>query len=711
MDRLVDVTRVLRVPGTYNFKAVRKTGKAEDAVPCELLHDDPSVYEPEQLWAFVRGEAKPRAKTQVVSPGYEQTAAASEWQMPDDFIENLRARLAEVKTKSFLRIQNLLKGLSIAKAGERDAALTSMTSIVANVALNLDLDARPEPLVEPIFGASLKVWADEPDAEKSLEQELDKAYDKLLRAMEKWREEKVHNQKVYESLMAKWSKAIRTSPSAPVEFRKLQEGKSEEELSYPKYTEDELQLFCEMLRVEDPAGPAEALRDRWIVHTRGEYWVFTGGRYVFVSESQAKGEGFRQRLAPAPIETHRINKDGSERLMTKQDYLEQYSVASEREQFRFATPSGKHCSYYDKQKDIFYHAVAKVRELEPKFHQDVDTWLRLLFGPDERTVEKGLDWLATVTLLNYQTSGLYLGGKRGAGKNMFAQGVASLWMEGGQPSKMDDVLGSRFNSAMLDCPLIWADEELPQDVTMNRLKNLIGSNVHEVTRKFMSTSSATGCVRVLLTANNDRMLANATDHDTGTEDIEAYGERFFFVPVADGAAEFLASLGSRSGTEGWVDRDIIAKHLLWLRDERAESVRRTGRFLVSGDMTSMHRSLVSQTGLRNSVCEWLVGYLNRPNLINRQKDVDKKLLIKDGQLLVSVEPVMQYWQTYVQQQGAAKAMSKTQLARALGTLSDARVTFNGEKLRRVKIEHLFDWVETHGVGNEEVMLRTLGLNP
>src|SRR5690606_32527461 len=124
--------------------------------------------------------------------------------------------------------------------------------------------------------------------------------------------------------------------------------------------------------------------------------------------------------------------------------------------------------------------------------------------------EKLIDWVASVMRLDRQSCAIYIDGAPGVGKNLLATGLARLWHTGGA-SELGRVLEG-FNDVLTQCPLVFADEALPQRRGITaELRRLIGSTARNLNRKFLPVCNLDGAIRLIIAGNNDRLLDTGED--------------------------------------------------------------------------------------------------------------------------------------------------------------------------------------------------------
>lgn len=435
-----------------------------------------------------------------------------------------------------------------------------------------------------------------------------------------------------------------------------------------------------------------------IVQYEDAYFVWRDDIYQAPISSKALETSLRRDLAyAAGVSWYYENDKGVEKRKTIQQFKNDYCTVARHLVFDLTNPATE----YDPESETLFVAAAPLRELEPVFNEDIHEWL-MLFGGDER--DRLIDWISTITDLNYQSCALYASGHSRTGKSLLAQGLAKLWSPFGEPTSLKNVMAN-FNADLLRCPLIHADEALPIGCHTTDLRDMIGSSSRTVTQKYLPNATLRGAIRMVLTANNHDMLATGDEH-RGPQDVEAVAERFFHVTPPAQAGVFLSRLGGKAGkTRDWVDGDLIAQHALWLRDHKRPGFQPGTRFIVEGTKTEVHRALVMSGPVSSLVLEWLAKFLNKP-LSNVTKP--GLALFGNGELLVNTLAVTDNWQHYID---SHPVYSVTRIGTALRSLARGQKQGIGSNKGRnywvIDPMYVLDWARQNNIGDVDEMTKRL----
>jgi len=641
-----NLDRILRVPYTFNMK---EGGQR----PVTLVGTDDVRHDFDTLERLFCGTSAIPSAT---------TPTADSAPMPaDKALEHLRKKLKTIRKKSVAPIAAaVLAGESLASGGERDSTLHKICSTIATI----DPESDPETLAE-VLRPSLTKWASEPGASLTVDEEIAKAIDKISRSQAYGKEKRAKDE----------TEATKMKQLSIALARRLQGEKG-------NYTDDEIAQFA-----NDQNCTVDEFQKRWIVQKGKAFYVYVDGKYKGPRHKDELECALPTDLAPAPVTWSITNEDGKIRKRTAKEMAAYYgSVAG-----RIVADLRIDKSYYDPETETFYEAVCPRRNIEPAFHTQVDRWLRLLGGSN---ADKLLDWLATVTDLSRQTCALYFSGTPGAGKGMFAKGVARLWNDGA-PTKLANILNG-FNHDLTRCPLIFADEKLPDKKGIStELREIIGTETMTLARKYMDNAELKGAVRVVIAGNNEHLLAVDKDEELGPDDLEAIAGRFLHIDVTPEARAYLESIGGASGTVGWVDKDMIAAHCLWLAANR--NVVPGKRFLVEGHMTQMHEMLATAGKWTALTCEWIARHLVDPSpAVNAKLGV----IVGGGELLVNSHVIVDCWDSYIKSSGRPSVQL---VGRSLTNIAAGDKRKGNVRYHRIKTEALLRWTDKNQIGDVEAM--------
>lgn len=683
IDSTGNLDRILRIPGTRNFKI---SGSPRDV---RLLLDDGPKYSVDSLVRafapWVDDSAEPAGGADGVAPFPTPAGAVT---MPDvDVIERLRDRLGALQSSDRRKLMRLvLDGKPFAKPGERDTVLQRVASIVAF----LEPDARPELLavvLAPSLAAMTKEAPDGPTVADAVEK-ISRAQQDAQRKREAKRQA---DNRIREALVRSARRAHEAQPTdeEPLDVDGLPDPHAEErpgEGELPsEYTADELQAFAAQQRCT-----VEQFARRWIIQRGDSFYIYCAGRYLSPIRMCDLDVSLPRDLSPAPIDWITYKADGSPRQKTVKELLRDCATVARETIADLCVQDSR----YEEPTQTFIEAAAPLRRMRARYHEAIDHWITLLGGNDPASLRA---WLATVTRLNLQSCALYLSGPPGSGKGMLALGVSRLWSVGGF-TELGRVLDA-WNSDLLRCPLVVADEHLPQGFRRRssaELRTMIGSSMRTLSRKHLPNADLRGALRIMLLANNDRMLAEIIgDEDLSPDDLEAIAGRFLHIETGRAAKEFLEKLGGRRATDKWVDGDLIAEHLHWLAQNVVVTPGK--RFLVEGKASHMHRKLAVHGRIPSLCAEWIAKVATSEKLPD---GITRRALVRFGnsRLLVNVNALVSTWDMYIQSDDVP---STTRLGRALRTLAsvDEQIILNGQRYWEINAKTIVEFAEDHQICN------------
>jgi hypothetical protein len=236
--------------------------------------------------------------------------------------------------------------------------------------------------------------------------------------------------------------------------------------------------------------PVELFARRWIIQRSDSFYVYCAGRYLSPIRKMDLDVSLPRDLSPAPIEWLTYKANGETRSKTTAELLRDYATVAR----DVVADLAIHVSKYDEASQTFVEAAAPPRPLTPRYHAQIDEWITLLGGQDADVLRA---WLATLLRLDRQSCALYLSGPPGSGKGMLALGASRLWSVGGF-TELGRVLDN-FNSDLLRCPLVVADEHIPGGVNRRataELRTMPAAHradaIAEASRRLLPTGERTG---------------------------------------------------------------------------------------------------------------------------------------------------------------------------------------------------------------------------
>jgi len=457
------------------------------------------------------------------------------------------------------------------------------------------------------------------------------------------------------------------------------------------YTDEEIDAF----------GPLP----RWIIQKGKNYYCRVGEAYRGPYTSDEAQNAMLRDLSPATtagIELFTISAQGVRSPKRLDRLVRDYGfIASD-----VAVGLSAQRAYFDERSRTIVEAPCPLRDIKPRYHPEIDRWLELLAGDKAHLLKA---WLANVTNLKAPCTALFLTGHKHTGKTLLPEGASRLWTPLGFPTPLEDVLGTNFNDAQLRCPLVFADERLPTDhrgrVLNAELRHYIQARRRPLRRKFLSNADMLGAVRLVISANNEEILA--TTENLSNHDIGAIVDRYLHIVCRVEAFQYLQTVDSSK----WVEGDMIAEHVLWLRDNFKWEP--NGRFLVHGDDAELHSRLISSSGIRSAVLQFCVGYLLDPGPLDSNARGQYWIRVHEGRLAVNTQALVRCWSTYVTNEACPTTGRMSSAIAALATEERLRLNVPGKgrpNYRVIAPEHLIAWAEMNQYGSREQVEAALAVD-
>lgn len=451
----------------------------------------------------------------------------------------------------------------------------------------------------------------------------------------------------------------------------------------------------------------EELRRRLIVQVGHDYSFFLGGSYTPLIGHNPEVMAWRAlaALEPFGIEVKRITPKGEAKFKDMKTLVEQYGDIA----YEHIVDLSRASSTFQSDSKTMVFAGCPIRpNLRPERSMLVEKFLET-FRSDAL-----LDWLAFAPRLDHACRALYMWGPPDTGKSFLAKCLARLWTTGA-PTTGEDLVAS-FNSAIAKCPLVFCDERLPDELRgregTERFRYEIQATDRPLNAKFQHRASLKGSLRFILAANHGHMI-EANDTLT-TDDVEGIRQRLEVIRIKDEKPrDFLHSLNYEV-VKGWIEDDVFAKHVLWLRDTRQLTLDRFGPVQAqeSEDNKQMH-GVIRFSGITGRVLELLYkGLVNsilppETCLIARGKD-EQGVDIPGISILLNMDQAEDYWQIILG--ASARTPSRFHLQRAAKALRLGTTRIRTPQNKRLRYHvldiSLFDqWLELNGADKEAVVER------
>lgn len=662
VDSTATIQRVWRVPGFDNLKGGQRS-------PATLEYCDPTVryditelvpsYQPAAARSQPRSSApRPAAAAPPASPNIELAKV----------INAMRALDPEHQNKAAM--DKILAGESFADSGSRDAELQAVCSTI--VWMSKTARKMDPTVLARVLEPSLTVWVNEPNSEKTIDEELAKAAEKLARAQEDFIAKEARQAPQLEALSRALRKSLGNNAADP---DPTNSGPEHVPAFVRQHAIIQHKTTFFVFNFNEPTGYSHALiRDEVLTYAR-DAWEHT-----------------------AVLDLTYLNDKDVEKQKTLARVLMEYATNAR----RIVGDMTLQSSYFSTDEREFYHAVVPLRDLAPRYDKHIAEWLSLLTDDEHKL----LDWLATCMQLDKPSCALYLSGATGSGKNLLSIGIARLFRAGG-PALLENVIGG-FNADLFKCPLIYVDEGLPagvKDISI-KLRALIGATSFTSTEKYLANHDVIGSIRLLIGANNEAVLAMGSE-DMTAEDMKAVANRFLHLKAQDAAADWLIlNNPGQCLTRHWIAGDLLARHVLWLRDNR--TVVAGDRFIVEGESTDIHRRLLMQGDRDGIIFEWIARFVDDPGLLTKVYTTRKEkplALVGDGEILINSQSVADGWGLYMDKD-SFKCPSTSVIGRVLKKL--ARGLAPGKRrYHDIKPGLILGWAADMQVGDTENMEKNI----
>ncbi|GMV17950.1 MAG: hypothetical protein AMXMBFR56_61740 [Polyangiaceae bacterium] len=467
--------------------------------------------------------------------------------------------------------------------------------------------------------------------------------------------------------------------------------------SHP-YTFDELQQW------KDIVGTGH----RWILQKDRSFYLFFHGSYKGpYSEAEAHGAALRElsAAASAGVDIYKTNKDGSSDFKSLRQLIAEYGTVVE----KISTDLRAQVITYNEQERTIVEAPCPLRKLEPRYDPDVDQWMYQLAG--DKHYDDLKTWFAILPRLDIVRSALALIGKHSVGKSLTALSGSGLWTKDG-PCMLEQALAD-FNDSILRCPLIFADEHLPKDfrgtTPTEQLRQFIQATERPLKRKHLPNSKCLGVTPLLIAAHDLEVLRPS--ENISNNEVEGSVLRFLIIPARVEAAHFLANLRPTTHQRGWVENDIVARHIWWLvHNHKHES---KGRFYFQPSNPEHAMWFATSGGAKSALLRWLVSFLANRKKFESDPNSLMHVRVHKGYLYVNIGGVLACWDRYI---GNEKCPNAGLLSRLLAEISypERQKMKDGKgkmvNYRVVISDYLYTWAKNTDLLDAEELAKQLSID-
>lgn len=455
-----------------------------------------------------------------------------------------------------------------------------------------------------------------------------------------------------------------------------------------KYSEAEIDAIC-----ADQGITREQLRTRWIVQSQNGYYVLTQKGYTNAA-SAVEMPSVLRHLQRSPVHVFNYKKDGL-KLRPLGDILHDCGeiltggvIADMTVPRNMIDDDGamhESICQMRKHKDI-------VSERQADFEGLVDV---LRQENEPIVVDRFLDWLATAGRTDRVTCALHLKGETGGGKTIIANGLAHIWKSVGAVPLAEAL--KPFNETVLTCPVLLADEDKPKELTAANFRALLGTESFSVSRKFKSNVVLKGAFRIVCTANDPDFFKFKNENLTA-DALAATAPRILTVHFGPKAIAYMKD------QRDWLAREVIAKHALWLSDNR--EVVLGNRWCVEGIAGASHRHLALGDDKRGRMYEFIANFVKDPKPMDQQ--CLNGIRVEGGKFWLHAPSIAKMWKVYTNQiahddQPSVKQASDMLRDMRVGKMVNKRVSrSNISKFSEtlgyslIDPEIVFDFIEANG---------------
>lgn len=331
--------------------------------------------------------------------------------------------------------------------------------------------------------------------------------------------------------------------------------------------------------------------------------------------------------------------------------------------------------------------IFRPKKWEPRFDNNVDSWLRASFGEDYPKVMK---WLAFCQVWDRPIAGLAVIGPRSAGKSLLVDGLSELIAGNPLPSGAAELVGE-YTPGLGRSPIICVNEGASMSFNKasnmaDRYRQLITGDPMWVNEKYKAQVELRVPFRILFTANNMGVIdALAEGQTLNIDDQEALKERLILSRMTHAGTEWFAANNiNRCLTDQWVgegSQHLLARHLVALYTSREERYGEphSARLLVSGTDDARFDELADRLRTGDRKTEEVMGnVLGILAMAVPPTAVCEAMAVDANGVYITAPAILMYHQITLKT-GKQVDLTTSGVGRCLGNISSSQVAVRGRR--------------------------------
>lgn len=319
-------------------------------------------------------------------------------------------------------------------------------------------------------------------------------------------------------------------------------------------------------------------------------------------------------------------------------------------------------------------------EMGARYNEKVDEWILRFVGEDTR--DALYRWIAyALDFENGATCALSLSGPAGVGKQMFCRGLSECLVGSPENATGNDLINP-FNPSLMRTPFLIVDEGLPRSVPggldiADVFRQRVAGEVIRVSEKYLPAIDVYNPLRIVFTANNSDVVQQLAGHrDLTPEDQFALGQRLLHFDLLEDARRWLMERGGKTYTKGWVASEtgepshfVIARHFLWVYENRLKFGAPGKRFLVEGNTEGrIVQDMRTRSGKAPLIVETLINMIEAsPAAIS--PGANNGIAETEEGIFVTANGVLEFWRSAMTDTGKKAELNHKAVGAVLRSLA------------------------------------------